>query len=88
MREAWPTPRPQEISRDIPGSVTINLVPIEASLDLDRSGRVDRADLQAIAEKLGTIAGPGDREDINNDGVIDVSDLAIAALHLGEEVPA
>ncbi len=78
----------REISRDVPGSVTINLVPIEASLDLDGSGIVDRADLQVIAGKLGQTVGPGDRGDINNDGRIDVRDLAVGGLYLGKGVPA
>ena len=91
-----------EISREVPGSVTINLVthvplptssPVapgraDAVLDVDRSGRIDSADLRAIAIKIGTTVIGEVKEDVNGDGSVDVLDLAGAASHFGQEARA
>ena len=76
----------REISRDIPGSVTINIVSIEEILDLERDGSIDHLDLLAISRKLNTVGGVP--EDVNGDGVVDVLDLAVVASYFGREVPA
>ena len=75
-----------QVSRSVPGSITINLVTIEESADINRDGKIDQQDLLAITRKLDTIAAFGAREDINHDGVVDVLDLALVARFFGLEV--
>ena len=77
---------PGEISRSVPGSITINVVSIEALADVDGNGIVDQRDLMAVTGRLGTPAAPGEPEDVNRDGIIDVLDLAVIARFLGLEV--
>ncbi len=77
-----------EVSRDVPGTATINLLPIQESADVSKNRKVDNPDLLAIVAKLGSRATAGDPEDVNHDGVIDVLDLALVARHVGQEVPA
>ena len=74
-----------EISRHVPAGLTINVLPIEASADVDGDSRVDRYDLIAVAKKLGTRPARGETADINHDGIIDVVDLAIVARYFGLE---
>ena len=87
-----------EISREVPGGITINNIipPTPTSeppkgdpderADIDGNGVIDFRDLQAIARKLNTHPASGMDEDVNQDGTIDVLDLAIAARFLGQEV--
>ena len=77
-----------QIFRPVPGSITINLVPIEELADIDGNGKVDHRDLVAVARVLNTRPASDMREDINHDGIIDVFDLAIVARYLGREVLA
>ena len=77
----------REISRDIPGSITINIVSIEEILDFDRDGSIDHLDLLAVSRKLNTRAVGDVPEDVNGDGVVDVLDLAIVASYFGRDVP-
>ena len=79
-------PASATISKPVPGSITINLVTIEESADINRDGKVDQQDLLAVIRKLDTLAGLGLREDINHDGVVDVLDLAIVARFFELEV--
>ena len=74
-----------QISRPVPGGVTINLLPPHASADIDGNGKIDAQDLLAITGKLNTLAVGDAREDTNHDGVIDVVDLAFVARFLGLE---
>ena len=76
-----------EISRPVPGGMTISAVPIKASADVNRDLVVDRHDLMAVVRNMGSRPVSPVREDINHDGRIDVLDLAIVARYLGEEVP-
>ena len=73
-----------EISRPVPGGMTVNVVPIERSVDVNDDLLVDPLDLMAIARKMGSRPASPVREDINHDGRIDVLDLAIVARYLGE----
>ena len=75
-----------QVSRSVPGSITIHLVTIEEPADINRDGKVDRQDLLAVTRKLDTLAGLGLREDVNHDGVVDVLDLAIVARFFELEV--
>ena len=73
---------PVEISRSVPGSITLaNILPLGG---VDGDGKVDLQDLQAVASKLDTRSTPGASEDTNNDGIIDMPDLAIMAQNLGQ----
>ncbi len=69
-----------QISRSVPGNVTLHVVSGAGRADVDRSGKVDHRDLLAISKKFqsrpaaGSSEGPD--EDVNQDGVIDVLDLA------------
>ena len=74
------------ISRPVGGSGTINILPIQASADVDGNGIVDGQDLLAVARKLNTVPAGHAREDVNRDSVIDVIDLAIVARYSGQEV--
>ena len=74
-----------EVSRDIPGSITINLLSPQQSADLNDSRRVDTADLLAILRRFNTRHGAAVPEDINHDGIIDVLDLVLVARYFGEE---
>ena len=76
------------ISRPVGGSVTINILPIQASADVDGNGIVDGQDLLAVARKLNTMPAGDAREDVNRDSVIDVIDLAIVARYSGQEAVA
>ena len=72
---------PVEISKSVPGSITLaNILPLG---DVDGDGKVDLQDLPAFASKLDTRSTPGASEDINNDGIIDVLDLATVAQNRG-----
>ena len=75
-----------EISSSVPGGVTINIVPIQASADVNGDGIVDRRDLAAVTRKLGTHPAGRAREDINHDGTIDIIDLTIIAQYFGQRV--
>ena len=75
-----------EISRDVPGAITINFVSIQESADIDGNGKVDRQDLEAVARKLNSRSDGEVREDINHDGIVDVADLAIVARYFGQPV--
>ena len=75
-----------EPSRSVPGSITINFVPIQASADINCDGIIDGQDLMAIAGLLNTQPAGNASGDVNGDGAIDVFDLAIAARHFGLEV--
>ena len=75
-----------EVTHSLPGTVRVIVLPIQWSADIDLNGRVDRGDLVAVATRLNTAVAPGEREDINHDGAIDVLDLAIVARYLGEDV--
>ena len=75
-----------EISRAVPGGITVYVVPTEALADIDGNGVVDHRDLMAIRRKLGLLSGPDAVEDINRDGTVDVLDLAIVARYFGLEV--
>ena len=74
-----------EISRDIPAITVINVISLADLADIDGDGKVDRRDLMAIATKLNTRPAEDAREDINHDGAIDVSDLAIVARYFKRE---
>ena len=76
-----------EISRSVQGGITINILPIQASADVDRNGIVDQGDLAAVTKALGVAPAGDARVDINHDGIVDVVDLAIVGQYLGEEVP-
>ena len=75
-----------EISRSMPGSVTINVVSIQQLADINGSGTIDGPDLTAVTTKLNSEPAPGAPEDINRDGEIDVLDVAIVARYFGQEV--
>ena len=76
------------ISRPVPASITLNILPIQASADVNADGIVDFRDLLAVTRALDTHPAPGAAEDVNHDGVVDVADLAVVALYQGQEVPA
>ena len=75
-----------EISRSVPGRITINFLTIQASADIDGNGVVDHRGLMVMAAKLNTYPAGKSREDINHDGLIDVLDLAIVAQYFGQRV--
>ena len=75
-----------DISRSVPGSITINYLPIQATADINCDGTIDSQDLRAVAGLLNTHPAGVVREDVNDDGAIDVIDLAIVARHFGQEV--
>ena len=75
-----------ENSSSVPGGVTINIVPIQASADVNGDGIVDRGDLAAVTRKLGTHPAGRARENINHDGAIDIIDLTIIAQYFGQRV--
>jgi hypothetical protein len=74
-----------EVSRQLPGSVTINIVTMESLADIGGNGTVDSEDLQAVMDKFNTQSAGGEREDINGDGVIDILDLTLVARLFGRE---
>ena len=74
------------ISKSVPGSITINLVTVQGVADVNRDGRVDQQDLLAVSRKLDTYANFGEPEDLNQDGFIDVLDLATVARFLETEI--
>lgn len=55
-----------EISRPVPGSLTINIT-------------ADHRDLVAVTKKFGASIARDEREDINRDGVVDILDLTLVA---------
>ena len=65
-------------------SLTFSRSPSVAA-DIDDNGKVDHKDLLAISRKLNTLPGGDALKDINNDGTVDVLDLAIAAQYFGWE---
>ena len=75
-----------EITRSVPGSITINYLPIQASSDINCDGIIDGQDLKAVARLLNAHPLGKAREDVNGDGAIDLFDLAIVARHFGQEV--
>ena len=75
-----------EISRSVPGNITINYLPIEATADINCDGIIDGQDLTAIARLLNAHPVGKAREDVSGDGAIDVFDLAIVARYFGQEV--
>ena len=75
-----------EISRSVPGSITLNLVPIKVLADIDGNGIIDHQDLLAVTQKLNTRPVGDVREDINRDGIVDVTDMAIIAQFFGQEL--
>ena len=77
-----------DITRPVPGRITVNVLSIQASADVDGNGRVDIGDLKEVSRKLNTSTTRRIREDINHDGVVDVVDLAIVARHFGQVVTA
>ena len=75
-----------EFSRSVPGSISINYLPIQASADVNCDGIIDGQDLMAIAGLLNTHPVGVAREDVSGDGAIDVFDLAIVARYFGQGV--
>jgi len=75
-----------EISRPIPGGITINLVPLHMSVDINRDGSVDHHDRMAIVGKFHAPSSGETKEDINRDGAVDVLDLALVARYFGKRV--
>ena len=73
-----------QVSQGIPSRLTLlPALPGDVNLDLV----VDELDLRIVAGALGTIQPQPPEADINGDGRVDVLDLAIASLHLGETLP-
>ena len=52
--------------------------------DLNRDGRVDRADLEIVVAAFGTSPPADLRADVNGDGQVDVRDVAEVALYFGD----
>ena len=52
-------------------------------MDVDGNRIVDQRDLMAVNRRLDTPAAPGEPEDVNRDGIIDVLDVAVIARFLG-----
>ena len=75
-----------QISSPVQGGITINILPIQASADINGNGKVDHNDLLAVIKKLNSPPLGAAREDINHDGAIDVLDLTIVARYLGQVV--
>lgn len=75
-----------EITRSVPGSITINYLPIQAPYDINCDGIIDEQDLVAVARLLNTHPAWEVREDVNGDGAIDVIDLARVDRRFGQEV--
>ena len=73
-----------QVSRGIPSGLTLlPALPGDVNLDLV----VDEEDLLIVAGALGTMPPHPPAADINGDGRVDVFDLAIVGLHLGETLP-
>ncbi len=51
--------------------------------DVNRNGYIDETDAQLIVDRMGT--DDPDR-DLNQDGVVDMTDVLICALHIGEDI--
>jgi len=47
--------------------------------DVDGSGVIDRNDIQAIVDGIGTTVAPGDPRDADNDGQLTIFDSAVCA---------
>ena len=75
-----------QIAKPVPGSVTLNFLPPGASADVNGDWVVNSHDLMAITRLLDSTSTSSMAEDINNDGLVDVRDLSIAALYIGIEV--
>ena len=75
-----------QVSRPVAGRAALNILPIQASADVNGDGVVDHLDLEAVSSGLSTLS-EGDRRDVNGDDVTDVADLAIVARYIGQEVP-
>jgi len=54
------------------------------TVDVDKSGKVDIADLALVGSYFGE-TGKNIKGDVNGDGVVDISDLVLTAKHFGEE---
>ena len=72
---------------DVPAATgdlgTINLL----AGDADADDGIDSRDLRLFAQALGRPPSPGTHTDINNDGIVDVFDLAYAALNFTLPLP-
>ena len=76
-----------QITRSVPSSVTVLVVPAEQIADVDESGIVDLADLLLVRDNFG-MAPPADpRADVDGNGAVDVRDLALMARMFGRLVP-
>ena len=75
-----------EVTHPVQSHVNITVLRLQWSADVDFSGRVDFDDLAAVTARLCSPAYSGDRVGINQDGVVDVLDLAIVARYLGQDV--
>lgn len=75
-----------QVSRSVPGGITVNIIPIQSLADIHGDGKVDHQDLMAVIGGLHTRPAGGATEDINHDRTVDVLDLAIVARYFGREV--
>ena len=57
-----------------------------APTDLDGDGYVGELDLMYVMETMGSITAGSSREDINQDGEVNLLDLAMVALNFGTSI--
>ncbi|MFQ5700265.1 MAG: S8 family serine peptidase [Acidobacteriota bacterium] len=78
---------PDGQSASVPAALRIDFSPAVA--DINRSGRVDGADLGILARAFGAIEGTTafrPEADLNNDGFVDGMDLALLAANFGRTI--
>ena len=73
----------QNIFGTAPVSATVTIVVPPLPEDLDGDGCVGPRDLALVARGLGPAAPIQDRADINDDGLVDIVDVASVAVILG-----
>jgi lysophospholipase L1-like esterase len=79
------TPTPNSIDREVDRFLIAGTVVLAG--DLDRSGRVDGADLVLFARRFGTRQGEArfwSAADLNGDAIVDGNDLALLASNFGK----